>query len=705
MEFLTGLFIFGTLYGFSVYLLKRRYSDQLLTEQNRSSSLEISESQLRQKNQHLSEELTEKSSEAERLKGEYESLSLELSQHVAAGQEARSILDSLSHQLSKESTQRASTEEQLNKTKEMVNAASAQLKITVEERMRELQQLQSQLHNENAARKHLEEIVSQKEDEHERLVAQLHVTEDQLHRMKESLNATSADLHAALERHKETINQLHREIEQWKIKEADAQKNIAGLNGTVLTLQNEVASLNDRLSAAHAARDIAEREKTTVEKELVEKVVQLESQLTVLTAEHQQVSDSLQEETGIRIATEHALQESKDKLYALIHDLEAQLASRNSTIASQNDRLYHATSTVDKLNSAVHSIISQVPIPVFVVNEQGICSFVNESLHAMVGYDTEDIAGRHFSKLFPEQERQFYEEQWNSTADRTEQFKGETHIATVAGDTMTVEINFVSIETEEGRSFVGCIADKTHEREAAHHYSSAKKREEELRQLKSRFISMVTDHLRAALVTVATNTELLERFLFKWPDEKRYRAFFRINESLKQMLDLLRNVETSTASTVNFMQTIKPLDLETVAQSVVKEVTTDLDAQQRFILSEQGSISSVPMDERIVRTVLYHTLSNAFTFSAGTDEVKMHIGRNDGGITFVITDHGIGIPSAEQHLLFSSFFRGSNVGNVHGTGLGLTIVQQYVQLAGGTVAIDSELNKGTKVTITLPVRD
>lgn len=705
MEYLVGLFVFGAVYGISAYYLKRRYAGLLLTEQNRSSSLEISESQLKQKNQHLAEQLAEKNGDAERLQHRCESLSLELSQHVAAGQEARSILDSLSQQLSKETTQRATTEEQLNKTKEMVSAASAQLKITVEERMRELQQLQSQLHNENAARKQLEEIVSQKEDEHERLTAQLHATEDQLRRMKDSLTATAADLHAALERHEATIGQLRSEIEQWKQKEAEAQKNIAGLNGTVLTMQNEVASLTERLAAAHSARDIAEREKTTVEKELVEKVVQLESRLSSLTADHRRISGLLEEETGIRVATEHALQESKEKLYALIHDLEAQIASRNATIASQNDRLYHATATVDKLNSAVHSIVSQVPIPVFVVNEQGICSFVNESLSAMAGYGTEDIAGRHFSKLFPEQERQFYEEQWKSTADRTEQFKGETHIATVAGDTMSVEINFISIETGEGKLFVGCIADKTHERDAAHHYASAKKREEELRQLKSRFISMVTDHLRAALVTVATNTELLERFLFKWSDEKRYRAFFRINESLKQMLDLLRNVETSTASTVNFTLSIRPLDLEAVAQSVVKEVTTDLDARQRFILSEQGNISTVPLDERIVRTVLYHTLSNAFLFSPAADEVKMHIDRNNGSVKFVVTDHGIGIPSAEQHLLFSSFFRGSNVGNVHGTGLGLTIVQQYVHLAGGTIFVESEVNKGTKVTITLPVRD
>jgi PAS domain S-box-containing protein len=705
MELFIGLLAFGTLFGISVYRLKRHYSHQLLSEQNRSSSLEISELQLKQKNQHLSEELDEKRNEAHRLEEQCTSLSLELSQHVSAGQEARSILDSLSQQLSKESSQRASTEEQLNKTKAMVNAASAQLKITVEERMRELQHLQMELHNESAARKQLEEIVSAKEDEHEQITALLHATEDQLRRAKESLNATSAELHLTIERHEETIRQMRQELEQWRTKESNAQKNIAGLNGTILTLNNEIAQMQEQLETAVAARGIAEREKSSVEKELVDTIVTLESRLSAVTEEHRRVSDALQEETAIRVATEHALQESKDKLYALIHDLEQQVSSRNATIAGLNDRLYHATSAVDRLNRTVNAIVSHIPIPVFVVNEQGICSFANESLHAMTGYAADDIAGRHFSKLFPEQDRRFYEEQWNSSTERTEQFKGETHIATVAGDTMTVEINVIEIDTEAGRSYVGCILDKTHEREAAHHFTAAKRRDEELRQLKSRFISMVTDHLRSALVTVATNTELLERFLFKWSDEKRYRAFFRINESLKQMLDLLRDVETSTSSTVNFAQSIKLLDLEAVAQSVVKEVSADLDAKQRFILSEQGLIQSVPMDERIVRTVLHHTLSNAFKFSPEDSEVKLHIERKNSDVRFDIKDHGIGIPSAEQHMLFSSFFRGSNAGNIHGTGLGLTIVQQFAQIAGGSVSIESEANKGTTVSITLPVRE
>lgn len=696
MEFILSFLIFGSLFVFSVYTLRRRYINQLLGEQDKVSSLSLSESQLKQKNQIVSDELDD-------AKKKIESLSQELSQHVTAEQDARAILDSLSKQLSNETMQLATKEEQLAKAQQMVSSASQQLKSTVEERMRELQYLQEQLHNESAARKRLEGIVSIKESEQQETEVQLRRTEEHLQRAKESLNATSAELHGTIERNEETIRRQQQEIGSLNEKEAAAQHLIAELHTVKQKLEDDIASLTSRLRDEHSTRTTVESDKSALEHALKSKINDLELQLATTTELLQKTSDTLNEETNVRLATEHALQESKEKLYAVIHTLEANVAERDTSIASLSEKLHYAESSVDKLNSAVRRIVSLVPFPIFIIDDQGICTDSNEALRTTVGYSPDDIVGRHFSKLFPEQERIFYEEQWKNTSDRTEQFKGETHVATPAGDTLNAEINFIEIETEAGTLFVGCIIDKSDEQEAGRRYDEAKLHAEELKQLKSRFISMVTNQLRASLVTVATNAELLERFMLKWPEEKRYRAFFRINESLKQMMDLLRDVETSTASAANYTPAVKQTNLESLAQSVVKDVTNDLDAKHRFILSEQGNISSVPIDERIVRTILQQTISNAFKFSSESKEVKLHIERRDSECVLIVKDEGIGIPASEKHHLFTSFFRASNVGNMYGTGLGLTIVQQYVRLAGGTISFDSELNKGTTVTISLPI--
>jgi PAS domain S-box-containing protein len=338
------------------------------------------------------------------------------------------------------------------------------------------------------------------------------------------------------------------------------------------------------------------------------------------------------------------------------------------------------------------------------VNELGVCELTNESLHISIGFADDELVGKHFSRLFPEEERSFYEDQWKQTGNRPDEFKGETAVITSTGDAVSSEISFVEIHTGLERKFVGFIFDKTNELAAERHYAEAKRREEELQQLKSRFISMVSNQLRAALVTVATNAELLERFVFKWSDEKRYRAFFRINETLKQMMDLLRDVEMTThASSDLYKRSISSVNLEALVEAAVRDARTDTGCDHPFTLSEQGDTRAVSLDQHLTKTILYHLLSNAFKYSPDGNDVKVHVERNDTMCVFTVNDSGIGIPAEDQKNLFTSFFRASNAGNIHGSGLGLTIVRQYVQLAGGTISINSAVNKGTSVVVSLPI--
>jgi signal transduction histidine kinase len=72
---------------------------------------------------------------------------------------------------------------------------------------------------------------------------------------------------------------------------------------------------------------------------------------------------------------------------------------------------------------------------------------------------------------------------------------------------------------------------------------------------------------------------------------------------------------------------------------------------------------------------------------------------------FVIRDRGCGIPLADQHRLFTAFYRGSNVGQTQGSGLGLVIVKRCVDLHGGTIRCESVEGQGTAFTVTLPLFD
>jgi signal transduction histidine kinase len=129
------------------------------------------------------------------------------------------------------------------------------------------------------------------------------------------------------------------------------------------------------------------------------------------------------------------------------------------------------------------------------------------------------------------------------------------------------------------------------------------------------------------------------------------------------------------------------------------------------------AIREAIVDAKIIRHILSNLLSNAVKYSSAdqpiTVEVKQVAGnaQTDGHVTkpqgdrlqLKVSDSGIGIPAADLARLFQTFQRASNVGNRPGTGMGLAIVKQFVDLHQGTVRAESVEGKGTTVWVWLPI--
>jgi signal transduction histidine kinase len=112
----------------------------------------------------------------------------------------------------------------------------------------------------------------------------------------------------------------------------------------------------------------------------------------------------------------------------------------------------------------------------------------------------------------------------------------------------------------------------------------------------------------------------------------------------------------------------------------------------------------IKSDPQILTHIMSNLLDNALKYSAENTSVKLKVEPFPTGIKISILDKGIGIPEDEQVHLFESFFRASNVIGIVGTGLGLTIVKQFVELLNGTISYSSALNKGSEFSITLPLQ-
>ncbi|MEN9870299.1 MAG: hypothetical protein RLZZ171_1287, partial [Cyanobacteriota bacterium] len=104
--------------------------------------------------------------------------------------------------------------------------------------------------------------------------------------------------------------------------------------------------------------------------------------------------------------------------------------------------------------------------------------------------------------------------------------------------------------------------------------------------------------------------------------------------------------------------------------------------------------------------ILNNLLSNALKYSPAKTAVNLIITDQiePPAIRIEVRDRGIGIPQASQKHLFESFYRASNVSSFPGTGLGLSIVKKSVDLYQGSIIVDSQVDRGTKIIVYLPIK-
>lgn len=145
-----------------------------------------------------------------------------------------------------------------------------------------------------------------------------------------------------------------------------------------------------------------------------------------------------------------------------------------------------------------------------------------------------------------------------------------------------------------------------------------------------------------------------------------------------------------------------PLDLAALARRILGEVSAATQNACPIELTAAEGAGPVTLDESLTAILLNNLLSNAVKYSPSGAPVQLALRRELGEVVLEVRDTGMGIPAADQADLFKSFHRGSNVENIAGTGLGLTIVKRCVDLHGGVVSFVSQEGRGTAFTVRLP---
>lgn len=239
-----------------------------------------------------------------------------------------------------------------------------------------------------------------------------------------------------------------------------------------------------------------------------------------------------------------------------------------------------------------------------------------------------------------------------------------------------------------------------------HDKKLAADKEKELAELKAGFVSLTSHQFRTPLTVIFSNMEVIELSAAKQnttlSDTIRNSAKM-IKEQIDRMTHLMDNILlVGRYDAKQLLYNLRPQNLSNLIHSVVNTYYLNQPDGRKLVVFEEISNRKVALDEMLFMHVLTNIISNAFKYSSGSQNPELYLIQKEAAAEIIIKDYGIGIPEDELDKVFKSFYRASNTITYQGSGLGLSVARQFMELMKGSIHLESKLGEGTTVTLRLP---
>jgi signal transduction histidine kinase len=230
-------------------------------------------------------------------------------------------------------------------------------------------------------------------------------------------------------------------------------------------------------------------------------------------------------------------------------------------------------------------------------------------------------------------------------------------------------------------------------------------------QLKLDFLANVSYQLRTPLNAIMGFIQILDQEYFGSLNDKQKEYVRSTRDASERLLALVDDILDLSTIEAGYLK----LDYDEIDVKSMLEGLQDLTREwaRKEGMDVDLSIPTPPgtmiADPRRVKQILLNLVRNAITFSPVGGRITIGAKRHQDCMTFLVQDHGMGIDPEDQARVLDPFVRGSKMerenrpGLHHGAGLGLTLVRNITKLHDGTLTLDSQIGKGTTVTITLPL--
>lgn len=252
----------------------------------------------------------------------------------------------------------------------------------------------------------------------------------------------------------------------------------------------------------------------------------------------------------------------------------------------------------------------------------------------------------------------------------------------------------------------GTSQDITVLKQAETEVRKALDKETQLNELRSHFVAIVSHQYRTPLTIIRSSADLIPMIVGdigweKLEDINRYvKKITHEVERMNSLLDEVLSYESIERGSISFSP--RPTDCIGWIRRLAAKYHDFLGDGRGIRLQIMSPACSVMMDAKLLEHAIGNILGNALKYSVGNPEPELEVWNEGYNVYFSIRDYGIGIPEKELQNLFHPFFRASNTKNMDGTGMGLAISKQLIELHLGSISIANGKEEGAEVLISIP---
>ncbi|MDX2139150.1 MAG: PAS domain-containing sensor histidine kinase [Chloroflexota bacterium] len=401
-------------------------------------------------------------------------------------------------------------------------------------------------------------------------------------------------------------------------------------------------------------------------------------------------------ETALKqaIAAPHAVPQDIDEvLHELnVHQVELEI---------QLEDLQQSYRALEMAQKRYANLFDFAPVGYIVTDRQGIVVNANLTMSSMLGVERETLEKRAFAEFITKDFQDIYHLSRRAVLQTRRADSCEAQLQRADGTIFHAHLN-TDLPDPLAETLRTAVTNVSIIKQSEEVLSRALAHEKEINELRTRVLSVISHEFRTPLTIILSAAETLEHYGDQLPGEERTKRYQTIRNFVWYLNDTVH--DASSISAIDDQPSLKLKTFDVL--DFIRQLTHDMGIMAKegqTIQLETTSLNEIEMvtwDQNLARRIIVNLLNNALIYSK--EPVQCRVECQEKGVRLRVEDRGIGISAEDQKYMYEAFFRGKNTNFVHGTGIGLFVVQRAVYAHGGTIHCASRLGEGTSFTVELP---